>query len=122
MSKNQEEKKKALSMIKAVYDDGIAEINGREYKFLGTTHIKRRRVFAFYSSLQQTIKSGDMRFLDSPEFVPVEKVINEMVEINGSILTKSPDHWEEFPEDYMQFISIAMGVISYPFLRGSLTA
>lgn len=118
----QTDQEKALEMIKAVYDDGCAEINGREYKFLGTTHIKRRRVFAFFSSIQNSITSGDLRFLDTAEFTPVEKVISEMVTVNDTILAKSVNHWEEYPEDYIQFISVAMGVISYPFLRGSLTA
>lgn len=112
----------ALAMIKAVYEDGIAEINGREYKFLGTTHQKRRKVFAFFSALQHRIAAGDFSFLDSPEFKPVEDVINDIVTFDGNLISKSKNHWEEYPEDYVKFISTALGVISYPFLKGSLTA
>ena len=117
-----DKKKKALELIRAVYEDGVAEINGREYKFLGTTHIKRRRVFAFFSSIQKQVEAKDFSFLDSPAFDQVEKVINEMVTYNDILLAKSKTHWEDYPEDYIHFISTALGVVSYPFLRGSLTA
>lgn len=115
------QRKEALAMIQAVYNDGEAEINGRVYKFLGTTHIKRRRVFAFFTSVQDQIKTGNFLFLDSPEFKSVEAAMNDMITFEDSLLSKIKGHWEDYPEDYMTLISTAMGVISYPFLRGSLT-
>ena len=115
------DEQKALGQVKAVYDDGVAEINGREYKFTATSHTKRRKVFAFYSGLQSEIQKGDFGFLDSDKFKPVEKVIGDIVTFEDNLINKIPDHWEEYPEDYLQYISVAMGVISYPFLRGSLT-
>lgn len=111
--------KEALSMIKAVYDDGVAEINGRSYTFLTMRHEKRRRVFAFYTSVGKDILSGSFAFLDTPNFSNVEKIINDSVMIDGSLISKLPDHWDTYPEDYITFISTALGVISYPFLRGS---
>ncbi len=114
-------KKEALAMIKAVYKDGKAEINGGEYSFLGTTHTSRRKIFAFYSSIQHQLEASNFIFLDSPEFQPVEKLISDMVTYNGDLLSKTKDHWENHPEDYIQFTVCAMGVISYPFLRGSHT-
>lgn len=116
-----QDKQAALGMIKAVYDDGVAEINGREYKFTATNHAKRRKVFAFYSGLQSEIKKGDFGFLDSDAFKPIEKVIGDIITFDDSLISKLQDHWEQYPEDYLQYINIAMGVISYPFLKGSLT-
>lgn len=115
------DEKKALEQIKAVYDDGTALINGREYKFLGTTHIVRRRVFAYFTKIQGQLQQGDFSFLSSAEFEQIEKDINNMVTFNDNLLSKIKNHWEEFPEDYIPFISTALGVISYPFLRGILT-
>jgi hypothetical protein len=112
---------KALEMIKAVYDDGVAEINGREYRFLATTHAKRKKVFGFYSGLQADIAKSDFGFIDSPAFAPVEKTIGDMITYDGNLISKSTDHWDKYPEDYLQYLTIAMGVISYPFLRGNLT-
>lgn len=122
MQEQTEKSKAALTMIKAVYDDGEAEINGNKYTFLGTTHAKRRKVFAFFSSIQRQIEQGNFSFLDTADFKPVEDTINGMVTFDGDLLSKKKDHWEEYPEDYLNFVSTAMGVISYPFLKGSLTA
>ena len=124
-----EQKKKALAQIKAVYDDGVADINGREYKFLGTTHAIRRKIFAYSTKIQKDLGVGDFSFLASSEFVAIEKEINKMVTFQGNLLKtimgedgKSKNHWDEYPEDYVKFITCAMGVIGYPFLKGSLTA
>lgn len=117
-----EQKKAALAQIKAVYEDGAAEINGREYKFHVTTHITRRKIFAFFTSIQNGIAASDFSFLASPKFAEVEKDINKMVTFDGNLLSKLDNHWDEYPEDYINFITCAMGVISYPFLKGSLTA
>lgn len=111
----------ALAMIKAVYEDGEAEINGRKYAFLKMTHKRRRKVFAFFTRVAGDIKSGNMWFLESPEFEAVEKIIGESVTFDGSLLDKLPEHWETYPDDYVTFISTALGVISYPFLRGAIT-
>ena len=122
MKATPEQKAKAAAMIKAVYDDGVAEINGRKYKFTNTTHLVRRKIFSFFTSIQSELEAGNFSFLDSSNFEPVEIAINKIITYDDNLLDKSPDHWEKYPEDYLQFISVAMGVISYPFLKGNLTA
>lgn len=115
-----EQAKAAQAMIKAIVKDGEAEINGRTYKFIKMTHKNRRRVFAYYTHVQGAIQTNDLWFLDSPDFVAVETVINGAVTFDGSLLSVINEmHWEQYPEDYMPFISTAMGVISYPFLSGN---
>lgn len=116
-----EQRAKAAAMIKAVYDDKEAEINGRKYKFTATTHLVRRKIFSFFTSVQSQLESRNFAFLDSAEFAPVETAINKIITYDDMLLDKSPEHWEKYPEDYLQFISVAMGVISYPFLKGNLT-
>lgn len=115
------EKEKALAEVKAVYEDGEATINGRDYKFLGTNHNTRRKIFAFFTKVQKELAVGNFSFLASSEFVTIEKDINNMVTFEESLIGKLPGHWDEYPEDYIKFISTAMGVISYPFLKGSLS-
>ena len=110
----------AMAMIKAVYEDGSAEINGRSYVFHKTTHYKRRKVFAFYSKVGQQMKQGDMSFLDSEHFEQIEGIINDMVSYEGSLLSKLKDHWDSYPEDYLTFVPVALGAISYPFLQGNV--
>lgn len=116
------EAERARAMIKAVYDDGEMEINGRKYRFTTMQHKKRRKVFAFYTRVMRDVQGGDFSFLDSPDFAPVEEVINNAITFNDSLLSKIGDaHWEKYPEDYLQFIPVVMGVIAYPFLSGSHT-
>lgn len=112
----------ALAQIKAVYDDKCATINGRNYEFTMTSHAQRVKVFAYFSKVRTQVERGDMSYLDTDEFKSVERVIGHIVTYEGSLLAKLPLHWEHFPEDYLTFVSTAMGVISYPFLRGKSTA
>lgn len=111
--------KQAQAMIRAVHEEGVAEINGREYHITALTHKKRRKVFAFFTHVQADLQRQDFSFLDSERWAAVEAVIENVVTHNGSLLAKSPDHWETYPEDYLIFVSTMLGAISYPFLPGS---
>lgn len=115
------QQQQAYAMIKAVYDDGVATINGRDYTFTKMVHKQRRKVFAFMTKVQDMMARGDMSFLDWEEFEKVEQVINNVVLFNGSALSKLDTHWESYAEDYVPFVTTAMGVISYPFLSASHT-
>ena len=107
-----------LDQIKSVYDDGEAEINGRSYNFGVMTFTERRKVFAYTSSIQGQLQTGNFSFLDDDKFKDVEKVILRNVTLEGQSLSKK-NPFEDYPEDYIIFISTALNVISYPFLKGS---
>lgn len=107
----------ALDKIKEIYDDGVAEINGREYKFTKSTHKKRRSVFAFLSRIRGMAEIGDYSFLDWDDFDRVEKTICDMILFDNMQLSKLQMHWEQYPEDYLILITTAMAVISYPLTR-----
>ena len=109
-----------LDIVKSIYDDGIAEINGREYKFLPMAHKERKFVFAYTTSITNELEKGNFSFMSSKEFEAVEKVIQERVAYDGIQLSKREKHFDDYPEDYIMFVSSAMGVISYPFLKGNL--
>ena len=115
----QEQREAALAQIRGVYEDGEAEINGRTYKFHKMVHVDRRKVWAFFSSVQHQLSAGNFLFLDSPAYAQVEEVMWKNISFDGSVITKLRDHWEDFPEDYMTLVSTAMGVMSYPFLRAA---
>lgn len=116
-----QQQQQGMEMIKAVYDDGFAEINEREYHFLKMRHQQRRSVFAFFSSIQRDIQRQDFSFLDDPRFKNVEKIIESSVSFDDSLLAKLPNHWDEYPQDYLTFVSTALAVISYPFMPASAT-
>lgn len=110
---------KTIEMIKATHDDGEAEINGRVYKFTKTVHKKRRSVFAFLSRVQGMMAVGDMSWLDWSDFEKIEQKMFDMILFDGIQLSKSSSHFEQYPEDYLTLVAIAMQVISYPLLRAS---
>jgi len=114
-----EQQAAALAQIRAIYEDGEAEVNGRAYKLHKMQHMERRKVFAFYSAVQSQLAANNFAFLDTPGFAEVEKVMWSAVSLDGELLSKRRDHWEEFPEDYLTLVAAAMGVMSYPFLRAS---
>lgn len=109
-----------LAMIQAVYEDGEATINGRDYVFTKCTHADRRKVFAFFCGIRPQIQQGDYTFLDRPDFHAVEKTMCDRITFEGSSISKLPRHWEDYPEDYLQLVTTAMAVISYPFMKGAV--
>ena len=94
---SKEQQKKALEMIKAVYDDGFAEINGNRYDFAAMTHKKRRKVFAFFTGIASELSRQSLEFLDSERFEEIERLMF----------------------DYVMLITTALQVISLPFMGGS---
>ena len=114
-----EQQAAAMSQLRAVYEDGEAEINGRTYKFHKMTHVERRKVFAYQSSVAHQLQAGNFAFLDTPAFAATEEVMWKNISYDGSAIAKLRDHWDEYPEDYMMLISTAMGVMSYPFMRAA---
>ncbi len=108
----------AQEMIRAVYEDGLAEINGREYCITKMMHKKRRKVFAFFTHVQADLQKQDFSFLDTDRWDSVEIIIENAVTFNGSLLAKLPEHWDTYPQDYLLFVSTMLGAISFPFLSG----
>lgn len=115
----QEQREKAVAMVRAVYEDGEAEINGRKYKFHKMQHVARRKVFAFYTSIAKQMQDENMAFLDSPVYAAVEDVMWSNISFDGVTLNKLRDHWDEYPQDYIQLVATSLGVISYPFTRAA---
>lgn len=115
----QEQRDAALAQIRAVWEDKEAEINGRIYRFHQMVHVERRKVFAFYTSVQTQLQAQNFAFLDSPQFAPVEELMWKNISFDGVTINKLRDHWEEYPEDYLQLVSVAMGVMSFPFIRAA---
>lgn len=116
---NKEQQEKALAMIKAVYNDGFAEINGNRYDFAAMTHKKRRKVFAFFTSIAGELTHQSMAFLDTDRFDEIERLMFDYVLYDGVQLSKQSEHFESFPGDYIMLITTALQVISLPFMGGS---
>lgn len=118
MVANNEQLKSAITQMKAVCEDGVATINGRDYKLTAMTHSERAKVFSFYASPSNTAAMNSFEFLDDPKYKEVEKVMFSRITFEDMQLSKLPNHFEEYPEDYIILISTAMGAMSYPFMKG----
>lgn len=106
--------------IKAVYEDGVATINGTDYVFTKFTHHERLKVLELLQNSTNQA-TGEMKIQwTSQEFKDVEKLINSKVLVDEMQISKHKDYWEqeENLEDYMPFIVTAVQVICYPFLKG----
>lgn len=116
---SKEQQNKALEMIKAVYNDSFADINGNRYEFASMTHKKRRKVFAFFTGIASELSRQSMEFLDTERFEEIERVMFDYILFDGVQLSKQPDHFENFSGDYILLITTALQVISLPFMAGS---
>ena len=112
--------RQALEQIKAVYDDGFATINGRDYVFTTATHKKRLKVFSYFTGVQEQLAREDLSFMGTKAFDDVMGTIEQIVTFEGSLLSKKPRHWDDYPEDFIVFVTTALGVVSFPFLRGKM--
>lgn len=116
------EERAAFEMVKAIVEDGEAEINGNVYKFTKFTHKERKKVFAFFTSIAGQLQNGDMSFIDFERFDKIEEIISKHVTYKGSLLSViGNSHWEENPGDYIPFVSVALQVISFPFMPANAT-
>lgn len=120
MAENNDQLKSAIAQMKAVCEDGVATINGRDYKLTAMTHSERVKVFSFYASPSNTAAMNSFEFLDDPKYKEVEKVMFSRITFEDMQLSKLPNHFEEYPEDYIILISTAMGAMSYPFMRAGI--
>lgn len=111
-------KDEAVDLARAIHEDKCATINGRDYEITLLNHLKRRKVFAYFTHVQRDLARGDLWFLETPEWAGVEKTIMDVVTYDGCLLSKRKDHWDEFPEDYIMFLQAMLPAISYPFLSG----
>lgn len=116
---SKEQQNKALDMIKAVYKDGFAEINGNRYDFAVMTHKKRRKVFAFFTGIASELSRQSLEFLDTERFEEIERLMFDYVLYDGVQLSKQAEHFESFPGDYVMVVTTALQVISLPFMGGS---
>lgn len=109
-----------LNQVKAIYDEGVATINGHDYTFNKMTFGERRKVFSFLTTIQRELSVGNYGFLDTKVFKEdIEKVIFRNVTVDGMTLgKKNVFDDDEYMCDYVMFITNALAVISYPFSTG----
>lgn len=119
---DKKEHDQAVDIIADCYNDKQATINGRDYDFMKCNHFQRLKVFAYASEHAEEMQRGKIGFMGTGQWREIQETIEKVVNFNDSALSKLKNHWEEYPEDYMQLMTVAIGVISYPFSKGSGTS
>ena len=97
------------------------EINGREYKISKLSHQFRLEVVAIYSQIEANLTMGNYGFLMNKDFKELMKKVDSKILFENSQISKLPNHFEEFPEDYLDYVAISLKVISYPFYKTKLS-
>lgn len=109
----------SVDELKAIYEAGEFEINGRVYKLGKMDFKKGQKLLSF---VQQVEREGMMIF-DNPRYYEYETLIFSNITFNGSSLNKLPKHFNDCPEDMLPVIFNCSGALVYPFLpKGSATA
>lgn len=117
-----DEVKRAQALVQAVHDDGVATINGRDYVFTKTTHKVRLKIFAYLTSIKEQLQRGDFGFMGSKEWADIEATMARVITFDDMQLSKLPDHWEAYSEDYLQLMPLAMQVITHPLVSANRTS
>lgn len=117
----EEENKKILEQLKEWNDNGEFQVNERSYKLTGLSHAFRVEVVSLYSQIEAQIIMGNYAFLQRDDFKKVMSKIDDRVLFNEMQISKLHKHFEEYPEDYLDYIAISMKVISYPFYKAKLS-
>jgi hypothetical protein len=99
-------------LLKLVYENKYAVINGRKYKISTFTHKKRLKVFAYFTSVNVLIESHNYSFMDSDKFDEIETLIFENTTFENCKLTAK--HFEKYEFDHVKYIVNMLGGISYP--------
>jgi len=95
-------------------------INGREYKISKLSHQFRTEILSVYTQIEKNLEDGNFGFITEPTFKNIIKKIDNKITFEDELISKRSRHWEEFPEDYLDYISMSMKVICYPFFKTKL--
>ena len=117
----EKQREEILKQIEEWSENSYFEINGRRYKISKLSHQFRLEVVAIYSQIESSITMENYGFLINKDFKNIMKKVDERILFEGSQISKLPNHFEEYPEDYLDYVSLSLKVISYPFYKRKLS-
>ena len=114
---------KAIASIKALHEAGGFDVQGRKYTFAKMPFKLGKKVYAYFTSMAGAMEQGDLSFLDSPKFDnDIEPLLMTYVLVDGFKLDTLPEHFDEHPSDYTQFVMTSIQGFASPFLPESGTS
>ena len=109
-----------LNKIKEWHENQGFTINDREYKISPLSHQFRVEVVSLYSQIEAQIIMGNYSFLTREDFKKVMKKVDDFILFDGMQISKLPKHFEDFPEDYLDYVEMTLKAISYPFYKAKM--
>jgi len=116
----EEQREEVIKQLEEWNKNGFFEVNGRKYVLSKMTHQFRVEVLAIYSEIEILLLSGNYSFMIEDNFKKIIKKIEDRVLFDGMQISKRPQHWEEYEEDYIDFVTLSMKVICFPFYKKKL--
>lgn len=111
-----------LSAIKQIHESGGFDVGSRQYTFAKMPYKIGKKIFAYLTVVASDLEAGNMGFIDSDKFEKdIEPLLMKYVLIDGFKLDTVPDHFDEYPGDYMQFVMMSLQGFAAPFLPESAT-
>tara|TARA_R110000764_G_scaffold60448_4_gene129779 strand:- start:1024 stop:1446 length:423 start_codon:yes stop_codon:yes gene_type:complete len=123
MSNKQAEAQAGYAAIKAIYKKGFFEVGENKYEFSKMPFKKAKKIFAYLTAIAGELEAGQLGFIDSHKFDnDIEPLLFQYMLVNGFKLDTVDDHFDEFPSDYIEFVSTAIQGFAAPFLPEVATA
>jgi hypothetical protein len=115
--------KEMHSKIKEIYKKGFFDIGENKYQFSKMPFKKAKKIFAYLTSIASELELGRLGFLDSPKFDDeIEPLLFQYMLFDGFKIDTIDDHFDEYPSDYIEFVTMSIQGFSAPFLPEVRTA
>lgn len=117
----EKQREEILKQLDEWTNNSAFKVNDNEYKISKLSHQFRLEVVAIYSQIEANLTVGNYGFLMNKDFKDVMKKVDDKILFENSQISKLPNHFEDYAEDYLDYVAISMKVISYPFYKRKLS-
>jgi len=116
----EEQRKEILKQLEEWHTQGMFTLNDRDYKISKLSHQFRIEVISVYSQIEAQLLTGNYGFLQNEDFKRIMKKVDEKIMFDNMTISKLSNHFEEYPEDYLDYVAISLKVICYPLYKTKL--
>ena len=110
----------ALEELEKMHSEKSFTINDREYKITKLTHQFRLQVIAVYSKIEAKMTMMDYSFVIDKNFTDLMKKVDERILFEDALISKIPNHFDTYEEDYLDYVAVSLKVICFPLYRTKL--
>ena len=109
--------------IKAIYEKGYFDVGDRKYELSKMPFKKAKKIFAYLTAIATQIEAGQLGFIDSDKFEnDIEPLLFQFMLVDGFKLETIDDHFDDYPGDYIEFVTMSTQGFAAPFIPEVRTA